>query len=64
MWALYGRQLIDTLNWSGIEFYDTYVLEDGSLEWKERDEGGLSSSDHVFFRDRSVRFSTMVRRPG
>ena len=30
-WALYERQLIDTLNRAGIEFYNTYVLEDGSL---------------------------------
>ena len=43
-WALYERQLIDTLNQAGIEFYDTYVLEDGTLEWKERYEGGMNSS--------------------
>jgi len=47
-WALYERQLIDTLNRAGIEFYDTYVLKDGSLEWKERYEGGMNSSDDLY----------------
>jgi hypothetical protein len=47
-WALYERQLIDTLNRAGIEFYDTYVLKDGSLEWKERYEGGMNSSDDAY----------------
>ncbi len=47
-WALYERQLIDTLNQASIEFYDTYVLEDGTLEWKERYEGGMNSSDDAY----------------
>jgi len=47
-WALYERQMIDTLNRAGIEFYDTYVQADGSLEWKERYEGGMNSSDDAY----------------
>ncbi len=38
-WALLERHLIDTLNRAGIEFYDTYVAEDGTVRYKERYEG-------------------------
>jgi len=47
-WALLERHLIDTLNRAGIEFYNTYVEEDGSVRYKERYEGGMNSSDDLY----------------
>jgi len=47
-WALLERQLIDTLNGAGVEFYNTYVEEDGSVEYKERYESGMNSSDDLY----------------
>ena len=59
-WAIYERQLIDTLNRAGIEFYDTYVLEDGTLEWKERYEGGMNSSDDAYEAFRGFSLLTAI----
>jgi hypothetical protein len=47
-WALLERHLIDTLNRAGVEFYNTYVAEDGSVRYKERYEGGMNSSDDLY----------------
>lgn len=47
-WALLERHLIDTLNRAGIEFYNTYVAEDGTVRYKERYEGGMNSSDDLY----------------
>jgi len=47
-WALLERHLIKTLNHAGIEFYNTYVAEDGSVRYKERYEGGMNSSDDLY----------------
>lgn len=47
-WALLERHLIDLLNGAGIEFYNTYVQQDGSLRYKERYEGGMNSSDDIY----------------
>ena len=46
-WALLERHLIDLLNGAGIEFYNTYVQQDGTLRFKERYEGGMNSSDDI-----------------
>ena len=55
-WALAERHLIETINKAGVEFYNTYVLPDDTLEWKERYEGGMNSSDDAYeaFRGFSV----------
>ena len=37
-WALLERHLIEAMNRAGEEFYETYVLPDGTLRWKERYE--------------------------
>lgn len=47
-WALLERHLIDTLNRAGVEFYNTYVAEDGTVKYKERYEGGMNSSDDLY----------------
>ena len=47
-WALLERHLIETLNKAGVEFYDTYVEENGSVRYKERYEGGMNSSDDIY----------------
>ncbi len=47
-WALLERQLIDTLNGAGIEFYNTYVEKEGSIRYKERYESGMNSSDDLY----------------
>lgn len=47
-WALLERHLIDTLKQAGVEFYNTYVEEDGSVRYKERYEGGMNSSDDLY----------------
>jgi hypothetical protein len=47
-WALLERQLIDAMDRAGVEFYETYVQEDGTLRWKERYEGGMNSSDDAY----------------
>jgi hypothetical protein len=47
-WALLERHLIDTLNRAGVEFYNTYVAEDGTVRYKERYEGGMNSSDDLY----------------
>ena len=47
-WALMERHLIETMDRAGLEFYNTYVLPDGSLRWKDRYEGGMNSSDDAY----------------
>jgi len=47
-WAIYQRQLITALNEAAVEFYDTYVEEDGTVTYKERYEGGMNSSDDLY----------------
>ncbi|MDA0348344.1 MAG: hypothetical protein O3C20_13175 [Verrucomicrobia bacterium] len=47
-WALLERHLIETLNRAGVEFYNTYVAEDGTVRYKERYEGGMNSSDDLY----------------
>ncbi len=55
-WALAERHLIETIDRAGVEFYNKYVLPDDTLEWKERYEGGMNSSDDAYeaFRGFSV----------
>lgn len=47
-WALLERHLINVLDGAGIEFYNTYIQEDGSLRYKERYESGMNSSDDMY----------------
>ena len=47
-WALLERQLITAMDQAAVEFYDTYVQDDGTLRWKERYEGGMNSSDDAY----------------
>ena len=57
-WALLERELIETMDRAGEEFYKTYVLPDGTLRWKERYEGGMNSSDDAYeaFRGYSLHY--------
>ena len=57
-WALLERHLIEAMNRAGEEFYETYVLPDGTLRWKERYEGGMNSSDDAYeaFRGYSLHY--------
>lgn len=47
-WALLERHLIDVLDGAGVEFYNTYIQQDGSLRYKERYESGMNSSDDMY----------------
>ncbi|MDA0348342.1 MAG: hypothetical protein O3C43_17900 [Verrucomicrobia bacterium] len=47
-WALLERKVIDSLNRAGVEFYNTYVEDDGTVTFKERYEGGMNSSDDLY----------------
>lgn len=45
---MYERQLIDALDKAAIEFFDTYVDDEGMLTYKERYESGMNSSDDMY----------------
>ena len=47
-WALLERHLIDVLDGAGVEFYNTYIQQDGTLRYKERYESGMNSSDDMY----------------
>jgi hypothetical protein len=64
VWALYERQLIETLNRAGVEFYNKYVLPDGTLEWKDRYQGGMNSSDDAYEAFRGYSLTTALGGSG
>jgi len=59
-WALLERQLIDEMDRAGVAFYQTYVLPDGTLRWKQRYEGGMNSSDDAYEGFRGFSLHTAI----
>jgi len=48
------------LNRAGHEFYKQYVLPDGTLEWKDRYQGGMNSSDDAYEAFRGYSLTTAL----
>ena len=47
-WATLQKLLMDTLDEAAVAFYNTYIKEDGTLNYKEKYEGGMNSSDDMY----------------